>query len=484
MVYVIGMNGLGLSPTTERKARILLKQGKAVIEMKTPFTIRLLYKTGCTTTVTHCGTDTGSQHIGKAVVSIKGDSAEVLSKEEYTMRSTMEKRSLIETRATYRKGRRYRKTRYRHPKFRPHTKRTYSETPVKRHGHETHWIKQKAEFTSSREEGWLPPSIQQKVDMTIRNVRTYMKILPPGTAHVIETARFDMARMQDPTVHGELYQYGPMYDHENVRAYVFDRDRYTCQVCRKSGKGVKLIAHHIDFRSKGATDNPKRMVTVCENCHTTKAHEPGGILYKWMVEGKEISRGLRDATFMNILRKRLFMEFPDARFTYGNITAADRKLLHVGKSHANDAAMAAIAGLGIKSIRNTEHTDYYIQRRKRKRSLHEATPRKGRMEPNKLAVRNSKNTKACTVRTKHKDPVTGKKVSVTRTFHLLDKVKVCGKSGWISGFTGLSAYVVDRNGKYIVPEGQNYSQISLSRMKQLENSNGWIRTAETAAEIG
>ena len=478
MVYVIGMNGLGLSPTTERKARILLKQGKAVIEMKTPFTIRLLYKTGCATTVTHCGTDTGSQHIGKAVVNVKGDSAEVLSKEEYSMRSTMEKRELMEKRESYRRGRRYRKTRYRHPKFRPHTKRTYSETPVKRHGHETHWIKQKAKFTSSREEGWLPPSIQQKVDMTIRNIRTYMKILPAGTTHVIEVARFDMARMQDPSVHGELYQYGPMYDQENVRAYVFDRDRYTCQVCRRSGKGIKLIAHHIDFRSKGATDNPKKMITVCEHCHTTEAHKPGGILYQWMLDGKEVSRGLRDATFMNILRKRLFKEFPEAKFTYGNITAADRKRLHVEKSHADDAVMAAVAGLGIMSIQNTGHTDYYIQRRKRKRSLHEATPRKGRKEPNRLAVRNGKNVRECTVRTRHKDPVTGKKTVVMRMFHLLDKVKVYGRYGWISGFTGTSAYVIDRNGEYIIPDGQNYRQISLSRIKQLENSNGWIRTAK------
>ena len=89
MVYVIGMNGLGLSPTTERKARILLKQGKASVARKTPFTIHLLYKTGCATTVTHCGTDTGSQHIGKAVVSVNSDSAKVLSKEEFSMRSFM-----------------------------------------------------------------------------------------------------------------------------------------------------------------------------------------------------------------------------------------------------------------------------------------------------------------------------------------------------------------------------------------------------------
>ena len=36
----------------------------------------------------------------------------------------------------------------------------------------------------------------------------------------IELGRFDPARMKDPEIHGELYQKGPQYDYENVRAYV------------------------------------------------------------------------------------------------------------------------------------------------------------------------------------------------------------------------------------------------------------------------
>lgn len=70
-VYVIGYNGLGLAPTTPRKARILLKSGKAEVAFRQPFTIRLLYKTGCAHPELAIGIDTGSQHIGVAVVDRK-----------------------------------------------------------------------------------------------------------------------------------------------------------------------------------------------------------------------------------------------------------------------------------------------------------------------------------------------------------------------------------------------------------------------------
>lgn len=45
-VLAIGMNGVGLMPTTACKARKLLEARKAKVYRKTPFTINLLYKTG------------------------------------------------------------------------------------------------------------------------------------------------------------------------------------------------------------------------------------------------------------------------------------------------------------------------------------------------------------------------------------------------------------------------------------------------------
>ena len=464
-VFVIGLTGKRLMPTSPAKARKLLKEKKAKIYSKRPFTIQLLYKTGSTTQEVTVGVDTGTQHIGVAVVS-KG---RVLYKSEIILRDTMEKRKLLETRKTYRKGRRYRKTRYRHPKFRFRTKRVYQEELITRKstGHLTHWKKIPPSVDSNRPEGWLPPSIQSKIDHHIAWINRYMDILPQGTKLRIEVGRFDMARMKDPTIHNELYQQGPQYDYENMKAYIFARDNYTCQCCgakaganRKDGSVVKLIAHHIDFRSKGSTDNPERIATVCDKCHTGRNHEPGGILYQWMEEGKTFSRGYRDPSHMNIIRKRMFAYYPDAEFTYGNITAADRKRLKLEKSHAGDAVAIAVGSSEL--VQNNTAVICYRQVRKKKRSLHEANPRKGRKEPNRDAKRNPKNMKE------------------SKGFHLWDKVQVDGKTGWISGFSsrGSAARVVDKDMHFIAKEGKNYSTHQLSTLTCLKHNNNWIAFQE------
>lgn len=262
--------------------------------------------------------------------------------------------------------------------------------------------------------------------------------------------------MKNPEIHGDLYQKGPQYDYENVRAYVLDRDRYTCQICKK--KGGKLHVHHILYRSHGATDDPQYMVTVCSDCHSAQNHLPGGILYQWMQEQKRFSRGLRDATFMNILRKRLIRAFPEAVFTYGNVTKVDREKLKLPKSHGNDATAIALVKTGITAVKDKESVICIQQVRRKKRSLHEETPRKGRKEPNRTAARNNKNTKAVTV-TKRQNK---KKVSMTGC--LFDRVELNGKKGWISGFTGKSCYVKDADDQYL-STSPKYKQVSLSKLQ-------------------
>lgn len=62
LVYVLSKEGLPLMPCTPVIARLLLKQGKAKVKRRCPFTIRLLYET--TTYVQECtiGVDTGSRN--------------------------------------------------------------------------------------------------------------------------------------------------------------------------------------------------------------------------------------------------------------------------------------------------------------------------------------------------------------------------------------------------------------------------------------
>ena len=446
-------------PTTPRKARKLLAAGNATVACKRPFTIQLNYKTGGATQPIEVGVDTGSQHIGISVL----PEERVLHKAEIQLRSSMEKRKLMQTRAAYRRGRRYRKTRYRCPKFRFHTKRVYSEKMVTQNKHKTHWKKLPNTVTSNRPAGWLPPSIQSKVDHHFAWIDRYLAVLPEDTHLNIEAARFDIAHMKDPAIHGELYQQGPQYGYENLKAYVFARDGYRCKCCgakagtvrKDTGKVVKLVMHHVLFRAEGATDNPEYLASVCTNCHTAKNHQPGGILYEWFEKNKSFKRGYRDATFMSILRKRIMERYPDARITYGNFTAADRKRLLLDKSHSNDSV--AIAGYATPEIAENCGTICYRQVRKKKRSLHEANPRKGLSAPNREAKRANKNTK------------------VSKGFFLWDKVLVGSTIGWISGFSGKSAsYVVDKNGNYIPGPGENNLHHQLSTIKLLGHNNNWI----------
>ncbi len=56
-------------PTTPRKARVLLKQKKAPVVHRTPFTIRLMYATGEATQPITLGVDSGYTHVGLSAVS-------------------------------------------------------------------------------------------------------------------------------------------------------------------------------------------------------------------------------------------------------------------------------------------------------------------------------------------------------------------------------------------------------------------------------
>lgn len=459
VVFVIGQTGKRLMPTTPAKARKLLKEKKARVDRKVPFTIRLDYQTGGATQPLTLGVDTGAAHIGIAVCT----EDKAFYKAEVEMRRSMEKKALLAKRAEFRRGRRHRKVRYRHPKFRCHTKRVYIREGYKKGGKIRHWKKEPNNIMTNRQAGWLPPSIQSKVDHHAMWIRRYLNVLPEGTKVRIEVARFDVERMKNPQIRGELYQQGRMYGYENKKAYVLAKFSYTCPICRKKfDKDHRPRMHHVTMRKNGATDNPDEYAPICEKCHTGEAHLPGGVLDKLAKECKR--KEYREPAFMNILRRRMWRIFPDAEFTYGNITSADRKKLGLSKTHANDAV--AIAMRGKDHVKDCTYTISYKQVRRKKRSLHEANPRKGISTPNREAKRNCKN------------------VPQVETFCLYDKVlDMQGRTGYISGFTGKSAYVVDFAGNYLKPPGKSYKQQNLSALKLISHSGNWIWEVHSDAAV-
>ena len=413
-VFVKNLRNENLMPCSQRKARLLLKQNKAKIYQYNPFTIQLSTPTGESKQKCSIGVDTGSKHIGLAITS----KDKVLYKCEIELRQDVH--SNMDTRRMYRRDRRNRKTRYRKCRF----------------------------LNRKRDKNWLPPSIQNRVEHTFSWIDKYINLLPNPELS-IEVGKFDTAKMINPNINGVEYQQGKTYGYYDERYYVFERDNYTCQCCGKKNK--ILQTHHIIYRSNGGTNRVDNLITVCTDCHTTKAHKKGGVLYKWQEERKKVKQ-YKEPPFMNILRRRIIKRYPNAHITYGSITTPKRKELGLSKTHYNDAIIIS----GINEIKeNTKDWLLIKQFRKKKRSLHEATARKGRKTPNREQKRNSKNTPHY------------------KGFYLNDKVEILGNIGYISGFTNGGAYIKDIYGNYITLPNKNYKQVTISKIKLIGHNNNW-----------
>jgi len=415
LVFVINKHGESLMPCKPRKARLLLKEKKAKVVSYKPFTIQLLYGSSGYKQPINVGVDLGAKHVGIAMTSTD----KVLIKGEIELRQDV-KRSL-DTRRIYRRSRRNRKTRYRKPRFQNRT----------------------------RPEGWLPPSIWSRIQNTFFWIDKFCSLVP-NLKLTIEVGKFDTHKMINPDIQGVDYQQGQTYGYHDVRYFVFARDQYTCQVCRKKNK--ILNTHHIVYRSHGGTDRADNLITVCTDCHTYANHQKGRILHKWMMEGKKLPR-YKEGVFMNVFRRRVFKKYPHAKIIYGSITTPKRKALGLEKTHANDA----IAISGIHTIKKHVNKLFKIKQfRMKKRSLHEATARKGRKHKNVTSKRNEKNKK------------------FSAGFYLNDKVKLFGKTGYITGFTGSSgAYVKTIDGAYITIPDKNYKQVSLKALTHRSHNNNW-----------
>ena len=308
-VYVQNADGQPLMPTKRcGKVRRLLKSGKAKVVRRCPFTIRLLYETGEQVQPVDLGIDAGSRTVGLSACTEK----EELYAAELELRTDITEK--LSARREYRRSRRYRKTRYRKPRF---------DNRVR-----------------SKHKGWLAPSVEAKIGSHIQSVKDVMHILP--VSHVtVETASFDLQKIQAqeagvPEPEGREYQEGPQLDFWNVREYVLYRDGHTCQCCRgRSGDRI-LNVHHIESRKTGG-DAPGNLVTLCETCH--RRYHAGEIR---LPETIRRTGSLRDETFMGIMRwtfyDRLRCLFPGmVTMTYGYLTKNTRIRHGLEKAHAVDA---------------------------------------------------------------------------------------------------------------------------------------------------
>ncbi|MFX0093219.1 MAG: RNA-guided endonuclease IscB, partial [Candidatus Hodarchaeota archaeon] len=314
MVYVLNKQGRPLMPTRPVIARLLLKQGKAKVKRRTPFTIKLTYELEEEyTQELYIGLDTGSGVLGAAVTN---DQQEVLYMSQVLLRNDIKKK--MTQRRQYRRTRRHRKCRYRPKRF----------------------SNRKASIRQRR----LPPTLTSKLHAHVREIESIGQILPISLANLmIEGGTFDPHAIKNPKVliNHWLYQKGEMYGYENLKSYVRARDQHTCQLCKGKSHDPRLECHHIIPRTEGGTDIPANLITLCKQCHK-EVHDGLKKLSPHTIK-VSISRNVQ-ATQMNVLRSQLNHLFPQARETFGCITKIDRERIGLPKTHYFDAVVIASRG--------------------------------------------------------------------------------------------------------------------------------------------
>ena len=312
-VAVISASGRKLMPTNSYRARRLLKSKRAVIHKYRPvFTIKLVDRTNGYTQQIEYKCDTGYQNIG---ISICSDTKEFVNEQRDLLKDEVKRHS---------DSRKYRRTRRNRLRYR------------------------KKRFDNRRgmiSGDGFAPSIRNKRDVHIHLYEEYYKVFPITKA-VFETGQFDTQVLKAveaglPIPDGTDYQRGEQYGYATLREAVFARDNYKCICCGKSAikDGVKLRIHHIGYLSGDRSNRMVNLGSVCENCHTSKNHKPGGKLYSLKPELKTF----KGATFMTTVRysmvKQLKVMTPtvDIKVTYGAATKLARRVLSVKKTHSNDA---------------------------------------------------------------------------------------------------------------------------------------------------
>lgn len=335
MIYVRSKDGKALMPS-ERGGRIgyLLRHGKAHVVSRVPFVVQLDYESTTYTQEVSLGIDAGSKHIG---VSASSEKKELLAAQVELRNDVV---NLLSTRRELRRTRRNRKTRYRKVRF----------------------------DNRKKKDGWLAPSIEQKVESHLKVIRLFHKLFPI-TKTTIEVAQFDAQKIKNPDIKGEEYQQGEQMGFWNVREYVLARDGHKCIHCKGKSRDPILNVHHLESRKTGG-NSPSNLVTLCETCH--KAYHRGEFDLK-------IKRGtaLRDAAVMNIMRwavyERAKEEFENVHLTYGYITKHTRIENGIAKTHAADAFCIA------KNVNAMRLSSFFMFRcvPRHTRALHVVNPKNG-----------------------------------------------------------------------------------------------------------
>jgi 5-methylcytosine-specific restriction endonuclease McrA len=238
-VLVLDAQRAPLMPCHPARARELLREGKAAVFRRFPFTIILQDRIGGDRQNITVKSDPGSKTTGLALVAAFKRGLTVIWAAELVHRGQAI-HAALEKRSNQRHARRSRKTRYRAPRF----------------DHRT------------RSVGWLPPSILHRVVTVITWHKRLLRSVPITDASM-ERVRFDMQAMENPEISGVEYQQGTLFGYE-IREYLLEKWMRTCTYC--DAQGVPLEIDHVHPRSLGGSDRVSNLAIACHDCNQAKGN--------------------------------------------------------------------------------------------------------------------------------------------------------------------------------------------------------------------
>ena len=341
-VFVLDRRKKPLMPCSEKRARLLLERRRARVHRLVPFTIRLLDREqeDCALQPVRLKLDPGSRVTGVALVRESEEvdantgevqrSAHVLFLAELVHRGDAI-RDALRQRAAFRRRRRCANLRYRQPRFNNRTRRN----------------------------GWLPPSLQHRVDTIMSWVRRLCRWVPVS-ALSLELVRFDTQALQNPEISGIEYQQGELQGYE-VREYLLEKWGRKCAYC--DAENVPLEIDHIHPRSRGGSHRVSNLVIACRTCNQKKgnrdvaeflARDPQRLA---RIEAQS-KAPLRDVSAVNSTRWALYAALKGTGLPVevgtGGRTKFNRSRLGIPKTHALDAVcvgqVAAVHGWNVLTL--------------------------------------------------------------------------------------------------------------------------------------
>ncbi|GHO65168.1 hypothetical protein KSC_040600 [Ktedonobacter sp. SOSP1-52] len=312
-VFVIDSDYTPLNPVHPGHARRLLRQGKAAVFRRYPFTLvlkRVVEQPEVQPL--RLKLDPGSKTTGIALVN--DANGEVVFAAELEHRGHKVKDSLDSRRAS-RRGRRQRKTRYRQPRFQ----------------------------NRRRKKGWLSPSLESR----LANILTWVARLcryAPITAISQELVKFDLQLMDNPDIAGVQYQQGTLQGYE-VREYLLFKWERTCAYCGK--QDVPLQVEHIHPRARRGTNRISNLTLACQACNTAKGTQEIEVFLQKKPDVlkrllAQVKKPLKDASAVNSTRFALLERLKALGLPVecgsGGLTKWNRTTRGLPKTHWLDAA--------------------------------------------------------------------------------------------------------------------------------------------------